>query len=260
MTIDDFREVVVEPARERGAYFEKGLVERILRDMQGEATALPLLEEALANLWDQRRGHWLTHEAYDSIGGVGGALACKADRTFATLSAPQKALAQRLFARLVQPGEGLRDTRRRITYAEAQSVNDDSYDFSEVLSRFSAARLITLSSSIQHDGATSAAVNTVEVAHEALIEHSGTLKRWLDDGRQDITLDRRLTEGAQRWDEERRKKKGKPGGLLWRSPELDVARGYIDRQKGSVSFLQAEFIKASSRADVSGKFGFSWLG
>jgi hypothetical protein len=249
MTIDDFREVVVQPARERGAYFEKGLVERILRDMQGEATALPLLEEALDNLWDQRRGHWITHEAYDSIGGVGGALACKADRPFALLSPRQRALAQRLFTRLVQPGEGSRDTRRRITYAEARSVNDDPNDFIEVLSRFSAARLITLSSGLRHEGATSAAANTVEVAHEALIEHWGTLKRWLDDGRQDMSFDRRLTEGAQRWDEERRKKKGKPGGLLWRSPELDVARSYIDRQEGSVSSLQAEFIKASGRAE-----------
>lgn len=249
MTIDDFREAVVRPAQKRGAYLEKGLVERILRDMQGETAALPLLEEALDNLWDRRRGHWLTNEAYDAIGGVGGALNGKADRTFAALSSTQKALAKRLFTKLVQLGEGSRDTRRRITYSEARSVGDDPKDFDEVLTCFSAARLITLSSSLQHEDGAQTAASTVEVTHEAVIDHWSTLKRWLSDGRQDIRLDRRLTEGAQRWDEERKKKKGKPGGLLWRSPELDLARNYIDRQKGAVSFLQAEFVRAAGRAE-----------
>jgi hypothetical protein len=249
MTIDDFREAVVLPARERGAYFEKGLVERILRDMQGETTALPLLEEALDNLWDRRRGYWLTNEAYDAIGGVGGALAGKADRILALLSPPQKALARRLFTKLVQLGEGSRDTRRRISYAEARAVGDDPKDFDEVLSRFSAARLVSLSRSLQDQGVIQVATNTVEVSHDALIDHWGTLRSWLNDGRQDIRLDRRLAEGAQRWDEERKKTRGKSGGLLWRSPELDLALSYVDRQQGAVSLLQTEFVQASSRKE-----------
>src|SRR5262249_51549335 len=190
---------------------------------------------------DRRRGHWLTNEAYDAIEGVGGALESKADSVFDGLSIPQRAVAHRLFTKLVQLGEGSRDTRRRITYAEAQAVGDDPSDFDEVLSRFSAARLITLSSSLQQQGAAQAAVSTVEVTHETLIDHWGTLKRWLNDGRQDIRLDRRLTEGAQRWDEERKKKEGKPAGLLWRSPELDLARSYVGRQKGAGSCFPSEF-------------------
>ena len=79
------REAVVTPASRRGAFFEKGLVELVLRDMRGQTNALPLLEEALDALWKKRQGPWLTVSGYLDSGGVGGALARKAEGLFGEL-------------------------------------------------------------------------------------------------------------------------------------------------------------------------------
>lgn len=66
---------VVEPARKVGLKFEPGLVERILEDVGDEPGNLPLLEFALTELWNRRRGGMLTHQAYEDIGRVQGAIA-----------------------------------------------------------------------------------------------------------------------------------------------------------------------------------------
>jgi hypothetical protein len=113
MSEEDLREAIVSPARRRGAFFEKGLVEMILRDMRGHPAALPLLEESLAALWEKRRGPWLTLDAYASTGGVGGALAAKADALYVPLNPDDQRLTRRIFLGLIHLGEGVPDTRRR---------------------------------------------------------------------------------------------------------------------------------------------------
>ena len=54
------REAIVRPAAEVGALFEKGLVEIILRDVGSESGILPLVQQALYELWLRRKGPWLT--------------------------------------------------------------------------------------------------------------------------------------------------------------------------------------------------------
>ena len=63
------REAIVMPAQNVGAFFEKGLVNLILRDVTGEHGSLPLLQHALFELWKTRRGPWLTLAAYEESGG-----------------------------------------------------------------------------------------------------------------------------------------------------------------------------------------------
>jgi hypothetical protein len=72
----ELERTVVEPARKVGLKFEPGLVERILLEDVGDAPGnLPLLEFALTELWNRRRGGMLTHQAYEDIGRVQGAIA-----------------------------------------------------------------------------------------------------------------------------------------------------------------------------------------
>jgi WD40 repeat protein len=54
------RDVIVRPAQHVGAFFEKGLVQTILRDIEDNPGSLPLLQHALYELWRARRGPWLT--------------------------------------------------------------------------------------------------------------------------------------------------------------------------------------------------------
>ena len=81
------REAIVLPAQAVGAFFEKGLVNTILRDVAAEPGALPLLQHALYELWLARRGPWLTLDAYEASGGVRGALQRRAQATFDSVDA-----------------------------------------------------------------------------------------------------------------------------------------------------------------------------
>jgi hypothetical protein len=54
----------------------------ILRDVQRQRGSLPLLQHALKELWQARRGPWLTLDAYEKSGGVAGALRSRAQYTY----------------------------------------------------------------------------------------------------------------------------------------------------------------------------------
>jgi hypothetical protein len=79
-----------------GLEFEPGLVERILTDVGDEPGHLPLVEFALTELWQHRKGNLLTNLAYNEIGGAPGALARRADAEFARLKPEEQTAARRL--------------------------------------------------------------------------------------------------------------------------------------------------------------------
>jgi len=110
----ELEQIVRRPAEAVGLTFQDGLVKRIL-DAVGDAPGnLPLLEFLLTELWKRRDRGQLTHEAYEAVGGVEGAIAERARLVFAELRAPEKQVAaRRLFLSLVTPGEGREDTRAR---------------------------------------------------------------------------------------------------------------------------------------------------
>ncbi|WP_243787703.1 serine protease [Saccharopolyspora gloriosae] len=62
-----------------GLAFEAGLAQRILDDTSDEPGTLPLVSLVLEQLWENRHGAWLTHQAYDALGRVPGALSRHAD-------------------------------------------------------------------------------------------------------------------------------------------------------------------------------------
>ena len=115
---DGLREAIEEPARSAGLELEPGLARRILADVSNEPGALPLLEYLLLELWRRRRGRLLTLEAYAACGGVGGALARRANGVYAGLGPDDQEVARQVLLRLTQPGEGTEDTRRRAPLAE----------------------------------------------------------------------------------------------------------------------------------------------
>src|SRR5690606_15402426 len=63
MDLEGLRQVIVEPAWRVGLEFEEGLVPTILDDLATQPGVLPLLEHALLELWQRRRGKMLTLEA-----------------------------------------------------------------------------------------------------------------------------------------------------------------------------------------------------
>jgi len=91
------------------------------------------------------------------------AMVSKADATLADFTSGQRAIARRIFLRLVQFGEGRADTRRQQSVAELDSGSDDPRVFDRTLQHLADNRLLTLTGEEKENASTG-----VDIAHEAL--------------------------------------------------------------------------------------------
>lgn len=146
MDIDAVRQAIVAPADRVGLEFEEGLVDTILDAVMRQPGSLPLLEHALLELWQRRRGRMLTLEAYRESGGVDGAIARRADATYDGFTPDQQAVARRIMLRLTQVGDGTGDTRRRARIAELATAAAETETVEQVVRALADARLLTTTS------------------------------------------------------------------------------------------------------------------
>ena len=195
MNSGQYREAVVRPATAHGLLVEKDLTARIVKEVDNEPGALPLMSHALVETWRRRRGRTLTTQAYESAGGLHGAIARTAEDTYNRLSAAQAALARQILLRLIAPGTGTEDTHRPTPRTEfdlpphpgTEEADDAGSDLETVLARLARARLLTLD-----DG-------QVLLAHEAVIAAWPRLQAWINDERDRLRLHRQLTRDAEAW-------------------------------------------------------------
>ena len=239
MTEEELYQAIELPAQKVGLAFEKGLVDAILDDVLGEPGALPLLQYALLELWQRREGRRLTFRAYHDIGGVEGAIARRAEEIYAGFTSQEQGLMRRVMMRLVQPGIGTEDTRRRATLAElsplkTSEVSEDFGSLERVVKALADARLVTTG----RDPASGQVM--VEVAHEALIRGWPRLQGWLDEDRAALLIHRRLTEAAQEWE-----RLGRDEGALLRGARLAEAEEWAEKHGQEMNPLEQEFLEAS---------------
>ena len=235
MTQKELRQAIELPAKKAGYNFEGAFTDLLVSETIGREGALPLLQFALSRVWDElAKGIDPTHTLRE-IGGVGGALASQAQQIYDKLQEDEKRIARRIFLSLVQLGEGTSDTRRRVSLEDIASHSEEPKQLRRVVERFStkAARLITLAS--ETDGAI-----TAEITHETLIQNWTTFREWLEDSRENIRFQRRLDGEASRWQE-----MGRPEGLLWRSPDLDILRKYCETNVDQLGSTSLAFFQAS---------------
>ncbi|MEM6529735.1 MAG: serine/threonine-protein kinase, partial [Chloroflexota bacterium] len=230
MREDDLREAIEQPAKAAGATFEAGLVQSIINDVGREPGSLPLLQYALTELYNNRKGTVLTHDAYTALGGIAGALAQRAEAEYNALPEAQRDVVRQVFLRLVTPGEGTEDTRRRVSVYEL----DDTPDVAAVLAAFDTARLLTT----DRDPETRAP--TVEIAHEALIRSWERLRQWLETSRDELLIRQRLTTEVNDWLQADREP-----GLLAGGTRLEQFEGFVRSSTLTLSQTEQEFVTAS---------------
>jgi WD40 repeat protein len=232
---DGLRQAVEEPARRVGLVLEEGLVATILEDVENQPGALPLLEHALLELWERRRGGMLTLEGYRESGGVAGAIAKRADEIYTSFTPEEQAIARRTLLRLTQPGEGTEDTRRRATLGELVLHAGEEQAVEGVVRALVDARMLTTSGDGQADG------RWIDVSHEALIRGWPRLRQWLDEDRAGFLVHRRLTEAAQEWE-----RLDRDDGVLYRGARLAEAIDWKGRNEGALNELEREYLAAST--------------
>ena len=193
LTADEVEQAVAGPTQRVGLRLEKGLVSTIIRDAGNQPGALPLLQYALSELFEKREGRMLTNKAYREIGGVLGALGRSAEAIYARLDDSGRSATRQLFLRLVTLGEGTEDTRRRVLREELDDLSVNHQHLSTVIEHYGKARLLTFDRDPISRGA------TVEVAHEALLREWADLREWLAESRNDIRLQRQLSNAATEW-------------------------------------------------------------
>ena len=124
MQATELESAISEPAARIGVRFESGLVGRMVNEALDQPGSLPLLQFALAELFDRRSGATITTEVYDQIGGLSGSVAHQAESLYANFTPPDQLAVRRLFARLVTAGDGAEDTRRTARQSELVGVDD----------------------------------------------------------------------------------------------------------------------------------------
>ncbi|MFB2770574.1 CHAT domain-containing protein [Pelatocladus sp. BLCC-F211] len=222
---------VEKPAQKMKVEFEEGLTETLIKDLGNEPGRLPLLEFTLTQLWQNPRKWFLTHEAYQKIGGLEKALANYADTVLCKLSQDDRKRAEKIFIQLVRPGEGTEDTRRVATRPEVGDVNWD------LVQQLADARLLVTGC----DESSENKEETVEIIHEALIREWGTLREWIKDNREFRTWQERLKPNVREWQDHRYDS----GRLLQETPLSVALKWYIDRID-ELTLEEKKFIKASA--------------
>jgi serine/threonine protein kinase/formylglycine-generating enzyme required for sulfatase activity len=222
------RKAIVGPANARNVRFEsEALVNKLVT--AGVEGSLPLLQFALAELWEARspNSNVITAAALEKIGGVSGALARHAEGVLARLSSPQRRAARSLLLRLVTIDE----TRASLSRDELAVEGDDAWIALESLL---AARLILV-----RDVAEGPPV--YEIAHEALIRGWVSLQVWLDEEKENRLVRHRLEHGAAEWD-----RLDHPRDALWSIRQVEEGRRLdpATLRPRELAFLQASADRA----------------
>ncbi len=205
----------------------------ILEQAGDEPGQLPLLEFVLRQLWAHRRGGELHHEAYKAIGQLEGAIAKKAESLCLKLSEADQRKVQQIFLRLVRPGEGEADTRRRAT------VEEIGEGLQGLVKMLADERLLVTS----HAG--DGAEETIEVSHEALIRNWGQLKKWVDDDRQFLLWQQRLGVSIKGWERSKRS-----SDLLLRGLPLAESLDWLKNKPEYFSPEERKFVTASKNRKI----------
>ncbi|MBL8972014.1 MAG: protein kinase [Myxococcales bacterium] len=198
------REAIVGPAQTKSVSFEsEALVDDLVK--AGSRGSLPLLQFALAELWEIRDKSTAVIAAADlsKIGGVTGALARHGDGALAQLLPAQRRAGRRVLMRLVT----VEDTRASLSEEEIVAGEAPA---KAALSALVNARLVV----VREVGDRV----VFEIAHEALLAGWSTLRGWLDEERESRAVRHRLELAVTDWERLGRSREG-----LWTTVQLKEA-------------------------------------
>jgi WD40 repeat protein len=263
---DELRQAIEQPAAKHGVVFEKGLVEQIIQEVEGQKGYLPLLQYTLNLLWESEcqslgadgRPHiedrTLNKKNYAALEGIRGALQKRISEIYSNLNQDQQTTTKQIFLKLVNivnNNSGRRAVSRRAYRDEfvGESVE-------KILNKFIDEKLLVSSSEYSSTRGLRAVESqplrqsaTVEIAHEILLSSWDELKGWLEEEKEAIILKNWLAGETRRWQKIRLEDKSKAQDELLKGSRLSQVVEF--RQKdtfknvGGLRPEENEFIDAS---------------
>lgn len=231
--LDAIRELIEGPARLAALKFEvragKSLAGRIFDEAVKHSEILPLVEFLLRKLFEKRsKAGELLWKVFEDLGGVEGALAGRAEETYAGLSEKARGSLPAVLGRLVtiaQIGDEERVIRQPASALELERLPDGE----QLVAAFVEERLFTAS----RDESTGTAVLTI--AHESLLRAWPRARTWRAENSEFLRVRARV---------EARMHEGSP--LLERDPLLELAKYHAATNPAGFTPEQMRFISESS--------------
>ena len=224
MTESDLRTIIERPARQAGLLLEPGLVDLLLREVESEPGALPLLSHALRQTWLRREARTLTVAGYLATGGIRGAVAQSAEQVYMRIGLNQRDLMRDLLLRLVVPSPDGDPVRNRMP--RRMVATDDDHE--RIIEQLVAARLVT-----SDDG-------FLVLAHEAVAHAWPRLQQWLEEDTEGRRILRHLPVAADTWES-----MGRPDSELYRGVRLTRALEWRDRAAPKLTASEQAFLDTS---------------
>ncbi len=227
------REAIVGPARLTGLRFEStAFVDNLVASVGSSAGELPLLQFALAQLWDSRDvpRNMICAASLQAMGGVAGALALHADSVLGLIPQRHLALARQLLTGLVTDD----GTRARLDIDELRAKSGDAPHEAVriVLETLVQGRLI----SVEDRGGTA----SYQIAHDVLVQGWGTLRGWRGGDVEREAARERLERAAAEWN-----RLGRPSEALWNRVQLAEVAPLATAVLGQA---EADFVEQSRRS------------
>ena len=226
----DLRSAVEGPARRAGLRLEPGLADLLVREVEGEPAALPLLSHVMRETWARREGPTLTVEGYRATGGIRRAVSQTAESLYEALDEAQRLRLRNLLLRLVTASDGGDPVSARVP--RSRFATDVAH--SRLVEELVEARLLSI------DG------DTVQLAHEALARVWPRLRGWLDDDVEGQRVLRHLAGAAEAWHA-----MGRPASELYRGARLSRTLEWRSVARPDLSETEAAFLEASSTLSAS---------
>ena len=226
------RAAIERPAAIAGLTFEEGLVRELVREVEGDAEALPLLQFTLTRLWERRERNRISLDTYREVGRPREALQKSAEAVYRSLPEGQRRVAERIFGRLVQPARGEDFVRRRVRREELEALATPA-EVAAVLDRFVVAGLLR-----QSPGA-APLDDRFDVVHEALIRLWPRLDNWLRDRRHEMKRELQLIGQARQW-----RQSGEGRAYLLREQALAEAKPLRDLDPEIAALIRASEVAA----------------
>ena len=235
----DLEHAIGLPAARAHVDFEDGIVSSMVTEAVTNPASLPLLQFALHELYERRIDGLITTAVYDELGGVGGAIAVRAEQLLGALPDADQDRARRLFARLVTPGHSLPDSRRRCMVSELPPASRT------IAEQFVTARLLVA----DHDPVTREP--TIELAHESLLTAWSRLAGWIDDDRRWLDQLQHLSAAARSWD-----RSGRSSDELYRGSRLEAVLEELPGRRDQLTEIEILFIEHGRQArDIEAERG-----
>ncbi|WP_084227206.1 AAA family ATPase [Nostoc sp. KVJ20] len=261
---DELRQALEQPALKHGVVFEEGLVEQIIKEIEGQKGYLPLLQYTLNLLWESEckslgadgrpniEDRTLNKKSYAVLEGVRGALQKRINQIYQNLNQDEQIVTKQVFVRLVNivdtdlgsKAVSRRAYRNEFTNKSVENILNKFINENILVSNYdfiSQERLLLNNSQNQ--------AATVEIAHEILLTSWDTLKRWIEEEKEAIILKNWLASEARRWQRIRRGNESKAKDELLKGSRLNQIMELKNKDAfknvGGFTTEEKQFIDAS---------------